>query len=234
MSRLTDYLPSWVFFTSTCLSLRLLLRISSIKLLLTESMLTLALGGARRGGGGGGGGGGRFIIVLRETSSSNSTSSFLIYLWAYWIFCWRSLLNSCSACLLAWFSTVSSMMMPMTSLLARSSFESLRESKTSCHSGGTFELLKVPSWRLNEIEVFFLNEIISDSCRNSSSSVFSPKKFLILPRKLFPSSFFLRVYSFFFLVSSYSSSEGQFELILSFITSPSSLVRNWKAMLPRR
>ena len=68
MSTLTDYLPAELF-TSTCFSLKLLFLISSIKLLRAESMLTLALLGARRGGGGGGGGGGRFIIVFLVMSS---------------------------------------------------------------------------------------------------------------------------------------------------------------------
>ena len=149
---------SW--FTSTCLSFMLLFRISSMRFPLAETALTLALAGARRGGGGGGGGGGRFIIVFLAMSSWKSFSSLLIYFWTCWTFCWRSLLYYDSACLSAWLSTVSSMIIPMTSLLPRSSLVSLRASNTSCHSGGTFSLLKVPSARLKEIDVFFLKEII--------------------------------------------------------------------------
>ena len=159
MSKLTSSFP-WLLLTSTCFNFKLLLRISSIRLPLADTALTLALAGASRGGGGGGGGGGRFIIVFLEMSSWKSVSSLLIYFWAIWTFCWRSLLYSDSACLLACFKTVYSMIIPMTSLSARSSLVSLRESNIYCHSGGTFSLLKVPSLRLNEMEVFFLNEII--------------------------------------------------------------------------
>lgn len=127
-----------------------------------DRALTLGFNGTSRGGGGGGGGKGRFRIVFLLTSYLNSASSFLIYCWAIMIFFCRSLLDSCYACLLAWLSTVSSMMIPITSLLLRSSLVSLRPSNTSCHSGGTFSLLNDPSARLKEIDVFFLKEMTSD------------------------------------------------------------------------
>ena len=118
------------------------------------------------------------------------------------------------------------------SLLFRSSLVSFNASKTYCHSGGMFSLLKVPSLRLKAIDVFFLKEMTSDSCC-SSSSFLSLKKFLNLPSRLFYCSFFLAAYRLRRLISSNSCREGQLENIFTRKISPSSLFLNWKARLPR-
>lgn len=190
----------YLLFTYTCFNLKLLLRISSIKLLRLLDMLTRMLGGVSSGGGGGGGGG-RFIMEFLFTSSWNYWCYCLISCWASWTFLWRSLLNYCSACLLAWLRIVYSTITPITSLLFRSSLLSCRAENTSCHSGGTFSVLKVPSAKLNEIEVFFLKDKTSDSCCCYGFS--PPKKFFIRPKKLFSSSFLRAASRFFCFTASY-------------------------------
>jgi hypothetical protein len=127
---------------------------------------------------------------------------------------------------------VYSTIIPITSLLFKSSFDSFRLSNISCHSGGIFCVSKVPSLRFIWIVCYFFHESTSDSCFFCYSSSLEPKKFLILPKNVFFSSFFLNSSNYFCLISSYYSFGGQFENIFIFIIYAYWLFRNKKAILP--